>query len=476
MNSPRTWHRLVQGLLLMSILVTVQGQTACEARSRSTNPPPPTSPGTPGTPQPRPPAPGPDIATVTGNERIAWDHEVEAGTRPGSMTFAAFLDGARVDFPGVSCTARSNTFHECSAPLPRMERGAHTLRLAAIGPPDNPLFSPRSRVLNLIKVDPGAPAAAVPSVIQDAPKTGAGFSLDVISDANGPIADIAAGPEGIAFAAETTGRILTTGSDGMVEALRLRDLARRGGAGLTSIALHPDFDKNRLVYFAYTGEGPSGPVWRLARGRELNGRIGEVAVLMDGEPAAAGSSAVIRFGPDRQLYFALGSDPVQRSGSGTYNGRMLRLTDDGRRATNNKDGSPVVDTVSGAPAGLTWADDLRLLQTRAGDRHELSIVQGTTVLTRFAWEPGRRPAALAYSTGWLYIATLDRGLQRVQWPPPKGGIGHSDASLAPEYTGIRAVAVASDGTIFLGTANPTGDRTRPGAAAGKNYLIRLRPR
>jgi hypothetical protein len=136
--------------------------------------------------------------------------------------------------------------------------------------------------------------------------------------------------------------------------------------------------------------------------------------------------------------------------------------------------------VNGAPTGLTFAPpDLRLLQTRKGDRYELSISQGTNVLSRLPWEFGRQPAALAYSSangGWLYIATLDRGLQRVPWPAPKGGAGQNNASLTPEYTRVRAVAVTPDGTIFFGTANSSDDRGRSGAAAGKNYVIRLRPR
>jgi glucose/arabinose dehydrogenase len=477
---PKAWRRALQALAVIGALAIVQGQTSCEARPGARNPAPPPGSGAPNAPQPptSPPMAPPDTTTVTGDERIAWDQEVPAGTRTAAMVYAAYVDGIRVDFPGVSCKASSETLHECLAPLPPMNNGPHIVRLSATGPSDNPLHGPRSRVLNLLKVDPGSAAATQSAAQANAARDEGPFAIDVISDSTGAIADIAVTPEGIPFIAEAAGRILTAGANGLAEALQIRDVSRRGSLGLFSIALHPDFDKNRLVYFAYAAESSSGPVWRIARGREVDGRIGEVAVLIDGEPAAPGSWAVIRFGPDRQLYAALGADPVRQVRAGGYSGKLLRLTDEGRRATNNADGSPIVDNVQGAPAGLTWAQDVRLMQTRAGARHELVISQGTATLSRYVWEAGRRPAGLAFTTangGWLYIATLDRGLQRVKWPP-KGGMAQADAALARDYTGVRAVAVAPDGTIYFGTANSASDRGRAGDAPGKNYVIRLRPR
>jgi hypothetical protein len=420
----------------------------------------------------------PDTTTVTGTERIGWDQEVPGGTRGAVPVYAAYLDGARVDFPGVSCKPRSATMYDCSAPLPDMQPGLHTLRLASIEASEHPLQSPRSRALHLLKVGPSGETAAIPSAAKP-PSTPGTFAIDVISDSNGPIADIAVTPDGVVFAAESGGRILTSGRDGLVEALQIRDLARGGGLGLFSIALHPEFEKTHLVYFAYAAESATGPVWRLARGREVNGRIGEVAVLVDGEPVAQGSSAVIRFGPDRHLYAALGADQPPQPRAGSYNGRLLRLTEEGRRGTNNTDGSPVVDSVQGAPMGLTWTPEVRLLQTRTGDRYELTIAQGGNVLNRFTWPNGRKPTALTYSSvngGWLYFATLDRGLQRVRWPQPKGAAGLDDATIAAEYTGVRAVAAGADGSIYFGTANSPTDSSRGSAESGKNYVIRLKPR
>jgi hypothetical protein len=465
---------MFHGLTLI-VALAIMLASACQARSRTQNgtPPDPETPGQPPSP-PAPPVPPGDVLTVTGSERIGWDHEVPSGTRGAVPTYAAYLDGIRVDLPGVSCTPRSDTLFDCSAPLPSMSLGLHSLRLSSFGPPDGHLQSPRSRALNLRKVEPGT---VIPvQAAETGAAGGATFVIEVISDATGPIADIAVSDAGAVFVAEAAGRILINGHDGLVEALQIRDVSRRGATGLFSIALHPDFEKNHLVYFAYAAENAKGPVWRLARGREVNGRIGEVAILIDGEPTSTGSSSVIRFGPDRQLYAALGADSSAEARSGAYSGKLLRLTGDGARATNNADGSPIVDSVQGAPTGLTWVPDLRLLQSHSGERHELVFTQGDRTAGRYVWDTGRRPAALAFTPaggGWLFIATLDRGLQRVRWPPPKGGVKPEGASLADEYTNVRAVTATLDGTVYFGTANPTADRVR---RSGKNYVIRLRPR
>ena len=111
-----TWRGPLRGLALVAVLAALQGHGGCNAGSRTNG----SSPQNPGSPQPPPPPPSAEPTVVTGSERIAWSQEVDAGTRVGSMSFAAYVDGARVAFPGVSCTAQSPTFHECSAPLPQM--------------------------------------------------------------------------------------------------------------------------------------------------------------------------------------------------------------------------------------------------------------------------------------------------------------------------------------------------------------------
>src|SRR5262249_22695593 len=85
--------------------------------SNSTTPPPPTVP--------------PGDATITGNERLGWDQRAPDNGELASYRYAIFVDGTRSELSGVSCdTLQAANGFPCSAPLPRLSSGTHTLELA----------------------------------------------------------------------------------------------------------------------------------------------------------------------------------------------------------------------------------------------------------------------------------------------------------------------------------------------------------
>jgi len=70
--------------------------------------------------------------TVVGTERIGWDQEAPTPAELGLYRYAAYVDGMRVALSNVECGAsRSATGHPCSAALPPLTPGRHTLQLVA---------------------------------------------------------------------------------------------------------------------------------------------------------------------------------------------------------------------------------------------------------------------------------------------------------------------------------------------------------
>jgi aldose sugar dehydrogenase len=115
--------------------------------------------------------------------------------------------------------------------------------------------------------------------------------------------------------------------------------------GLHDLALHPDFARNRLVYFSYNRPGDTIPnsdppqraiALMVARGRFDDSRLVDVEDIFDGGERAGASGSRIAFGVDGLLYVTSGapfSDEAQRVDN-VY-GKVLRLNDDGSVPADN---------------------------------------------------------------------------------------------------------------------------------------------
>jgi hypothetical protein len=102
----------------------------------------------------------PTPAEVSGAERFGWTQTAADRREVSTFRWAAYVDGMRVELKGVSCeppsSPASNEF-ECSAPLPTMSAGTHTIELAMFVADGGTLReSPRSSPLRVIKAGAGA--------------------------------------------------------------------------------------------------------------------------------------------------------------------------------------------------------------------------------------------------------------------------------------------------------------------------------
>jgi hypothetical protein len=98
--------------------------------------------------------------TVNGTERIGWDQRAADAVELATISYAVYVDGARALLAGASCTsAIAAAGFACSAPLPTLSPGAHTLELVSFVTDGAVLESARSGALRLAVV-PGANAGA----------------------------------------------------------------------------------------------------------------------------------------------------------------------------------------------------------------------------------------------------------------------------------------------------------------------------
>jgi glucose/arabinose dehydrogenase len=286
----------------------------------------------------------------------------------------------------------------------------------------------------------------------------------VVDGLNEPI-DLAIAADGRMFVVERTGaiRIVRNGQVEQAPALALDDLVVEPDARrIVSIALHPDFAGNRFVYVLHGTSGRGGePVFRLSRYREAGGALGERSVLLDEIPhASRAGGGSVRFGGDGRLYVALddGDEPARVGSAGTYNGKVLRLADDGSTPDDQPGGSPILAAGLGSPCGLDWdstgvlwiadcrgaaegrllAIPARQLDRRARYQHAVAQPLNGAVLYR-----GNSVPALSNA---MILATGE-GLLRVRFDPSSRAVSAIDA-FAADLGLVRAVAAHPDGSLY----------------------------
>jgi glucose/arabinose dehydrogenase len=141
---------------------------------------------------------------------------------------------------------------------------------------------------------------------------------------------------------------------------------------LHSVAVHPQFAQNHLVYLSYPKQGPGGTTMAVARGRLENGTLVDVKDIFVADAWDSGGNLAGRmiFGPDNTLYLTVGDqdriccNAQQRRPDGaddnslrlraqnldTHIGKTLRLTDTGGVPKDN----PFVNTAGAKPEIFTY--------------------------------------------------------------------------------------------------------------------------
>jgi len=290
------------------------------------------------------------------------------------------------------------------------------------------------------------------------------------------------------------------------------DVEPKGESGLMSVALHPQFAANHLLYLSYA-YNTGGQLVRVVRYRETPAGFTDRKVIIENIPAAQFHAGCrLRFGPDGKLYITTG-DATQRELAQKLDslaGKLLRLNDDGTVPADNpfvgrQDARPEIWTYGHRNSqGIDWQPSTNLLwETEHGPSgfdgpgggDEVNLIErgknyGWPVIHHRATHEGMESPVLEYTpacapaSGMFYRGSVFPQFkgnfffgclvgQRIIRVVTNGRTAVSQENLLEEkYGRIRDIAEGPDGLIYFSTSNRDG-RGRP--APDDDRILRLAP-
>lgn len=408
--------------------------------------------------------------SITGRERIGWDQPAADAGALAALQYAIYVDNSRNEMSDVSCssTAGAGGF-ACNGRLPAMSNGPHTLEIAAFSTVDGDVVEgPRSSPLQVvvsaaISGTLGSSATDWQNGSTDPTRDGLILRIEKLAEGFDHPVDAAFAPDGRLFIADRARlRIASQGTLQSTAALSLPadDPSQR----LLSIAFDPDFERTRFVFVLQAVESREGQVAYLARYREVRGILGERAVLFRFRPDTDGDvSAVMRFGPDRQLYIAVGSE--------ASDGKLYRLNADGTMPRDQAGTTPAIAGGVAIVQGLAW--DARVLMLWIVDNEQdtahlngvsMSAPPVRAIVRERTDLPPRAGSIVFYTADAIpellnnaLIASSDGYILRLRFDSNNTARTADAEKLLENRVGpIRVVTVAADGAIYFCTDTTLG--------------------
>jgi aldose sugar dehydrogenase len=282
-----------------------------------------------------------------------------------------------------------------------------------------------------------------------------------------------------------------------------------GQGGLLDVALHPEFETNRLVYLSYAAAHGSGVTTHVARARFEEDRLRDLEVVFRAEPAARGGrhfGSRLAFDRDGYLFVTVGDrgDMPRAQRLDDHAGSTIRLHDDGRIPEDNpfvgrRDARPEIYTYGNRNAqgmtihpetGAVWqnehgprgGDEINVIRaginygwpviTHGIDYSGVPIGRGITHQEGMEqplhhWTPSIAPSGMAFYTGdafpgWrgsLFVGALARRhLARLELDGER--VAHEEQLLLDLGRRIRDVRDGPDGHLWLLTDHDPGQLLR----------------
>jgi glucose/arabinose dehydrogenase len=458
------YHRIVPGRFVLALIVC-----ACLAGCDKKEPETP-DPGGPSGPT----GPSGEVQVSPG-DRLGWTQPVPETAEITSVQFALYVDGARTTLAGASC-ARVAAAFECSAVLPALTAGTHTLELGAfVSEGSATAESTRSAPLTVVAVARSGATLSTSSVAVVTAEQ-VQLKLSPVAEGLNLPSDLAFRSDGLIFVAERGGMVRLIRDGVLVEgaALDLSPEVSPPEGGLLAMALDPKYDESRLMYALYATSALGGQQeFTLARFREVNNAFAERAVLLDRTPASAFSaSGALRVGLDGRLYLALDSSGDSRiAGSfATYSGKVLRLNLDATTPDEGIAQTPIFSLDHPQPLAVDWqprTGTLWVVDRVGADAVRLSAVAGdpkqkrAAFRTSYALPAGTGATSAAFYRGDLMpmfrgnlfiSAEVGRELIRLRFDPDNASrIVSVERLLKDQIGAVRVVAEGKDGALYIAT-------------------------
>ena len=284
----------------------------------------------------------------------------------------------------------------------------------------------------------------------------------------------------------------------------------RGQGGLLDVALSPNFESDRTIYWSYAEPREGGNGTSVARGVLAQDRrsVGEVRVIFRAMPTYNGRlhfGSRLAFGPDGLLYVTLGerSDASMRKYAqqlDSHLGKVVRITPDGKAPRDN----PFVGTPGALPEiwtlghrnvqaaafdarGRLWivehgtrgGDEINLLErgknygwplVAYGEEYSGFAIRGAATdrsgyeQPRYYWDPVIAPSGAQFYAGdafpaWrgsLFVGALkERSLVRLVLENDK--VIGEEHLLADRGQRVRDVRQGRDGALYVVTDDSNGE-------------------
>lgn len=322
-------------------------------------------------------------------------------------------------------------------------------------------------------------------------------------------------PDGSLLVTERPGRMRIIGAGGQVgePIAGLPRVDARGQGGLLDVALSPEFERDRTIFWSYAEPRQGGNGTAVARGvLSADGRrVDDVRVIFRAEPTYAGTAhfgSRLAFGPDGMLYITTGDrfdTPMRMHAQRPDNhlGKVLRIRPDGTAPPDNPfAGQPGarpevwtlghrnIQAMAFDPQGRLWTvehgpqggDELNLIE--GGRNYGWPLVSygeeygGAPVATAetdrpghvqpvYYWDPVIAPSGAQWYTGnafpeWrgsLFIGAL-REERLVRLVVDGGRVTGEEHLLEERGQRIRDVRQGPDGLLYVVTDEDDGELWR----------------
>jgi glucose/arabinose dehydrogenase len=252
-----------------------------------------------------------------------------------------------------------------------------------------------------------------------------------------------------------------------------------GEGGLLGVAVSPTFASDKLIFVYHTAAAGNQIVKMTFDGTKL----GAPKTILTGiKKNRFHNGGRLKFGPDGFLYATTGDaqQPNLAQDRNSINGKILRMTTDGKAAPGNPFGTVVYSIGHRNPQGLAWDSAGRLWAAEFGNSKfdELNLIEGgknygwptcegncsTDGMTnpKRQWSVGEAsPSGIAIVDGAVYMAAL-RGQRLWRIPLNGTGTGSPEAYYVNQYGRLRTVEkIPGKNQFWVTTTNSDNNGGKP---------------